>query len=562
MKFIKICLMFCLFLCGCAKSENETLHYGNTMSELIESELDEKTVETYQTLANKEYVSASFSYYNGDMIKTVEHNDTNKLNEFFDLIDQSVFDLNLFQPGLSIDDLENLEKRVVVFAEDTQGEMSEFVVYLSDFSVLRITRDTIDYLIDLKGNEFNQFFDFVYVEAKPKNELVGEWIWANQDTDNLYDIEKTFILTDWENSNVYRPYYTNNDYDMDSFTKAMMAVFTLGCIEMPPEPSIELFTYIMNNYPVYREVNASLGTFTKEFHTLINNEEKVFYLSKEVPTTSRLMTGDQFRTAYRELFNTESNFDESKSWHYAPHWFDSYLYLKEADVYVYYIYPFPIGSSDYSGWVMGITDQSEAEGIITIHAAAAYVDVHEDFQSNDIKCVLYDQSYIPINAADSSISSAHIEELLKNYQEDLLKLEIKLKHHVDGTYSILSATYMNQQDTMKVIDTSLPILNVYKLSDSDWTPIPQFNLSGNLAKEVNLQLYYSSIRTEKSKFKIYEDESFASVTEVKIEKNKEEIKSGYLYDKTANKLTDLSGDELRYIYLDQFGIETLRKIKE
>lgn len=38
--------MFCLFLSSCAKPENDTLHYGNTMSELIESELDEKTVET------------------------------------------------------------------------------------------------------------------------------------------------------------------------------------------------------------------------------------------------------------------------------------------------------------------------------------------------------------------------------------------------------------------------------------------------------------------------------------------------------------------------------------
>lgn len=562
MKIIKLCLIVCLLLCGCANSESEPLRYGNTMSELVESELDKQTVEYYQTLANKEYVSASFSYHNGDMVKTIEYKDAGKLNEFFDLIDQSVYGLNLYKPGLSIDDLENLETSVVVMAEDAHGEMSKFVVYLSDFSAIRITQDTTDYLIILNGNEFNQFFDFAYVEAKPKDELIGERIWANQDTANLYDEEKTFILTDWENSKVYRPYYTNNDYDMDSFTKAMMAVFTLGCIEMPPEPSIELFTYIMNNYPVYREVNASLGTFTKEFHTLINNEEKVFYLSKEVPTTSRLMTGDQFRTAYRELFNTESNFDESKSWHYAPHWFDSYLYLKEADVYVYYIYPFPIGSSDYSGWVMGITDQSEAEGIITIHAAAAYVDVHEDFQSNDIKCVLYDQSYIPINAAEASISSAHIEELLKNYQEDLLKLEIKLKHHTDGTYSILSATYMNQQDTMKVIEPSLPILNVYKVSNSDWTPVPQFNLSGNLAREVNLQLYYSSIRTEKSKFKIYEDESFASVTEVKIDKNKEEIKSGYLYDKTANKLTDLNGDDICYIYLDQFGIDTLCKTNE
>lgn len=100
------------------------------------------------------------------------------------------------------------------------------------------------------------------------------------------------------------------------------------------------------------------------------------------------------------------------------------------------------------------------------------------------------------------------------------------------------------------------------MSNSDWSPVPQFNLSGNLAREVNLQLYYSSIRTEKSKFKIYEDESFASVTEVKIDKNKEEIKSGYLYDKTANKLTDLNGDDIRYIYLDQFGIDTLCKTNE
>lgn len=552
-----------MLLCGCDKSENDSLRYGNTMSELVESELDKETVEYYQALANKEYVSASFSYHNGDMVKTIEYKDADKLNEFFDLIDQSIYGLNLYKPGLSIDDLENLETSVVVMAEDAHGKMSEFIVYLSDFSVLRIIQDTTDYLIILNGNEFNQFFDFAYVEAKPKNEVVGEWIWANQDTDNLYDVEKAFILTDWKNSNVYGPNHTDNDYEMDSFTKAMMAVFTLGCIEMPPDPSIELFTYIMNNYPVYREVNASLSTFTKEFHTLINDEEKVFYLSKEVPTTSALMTGDQFRTAYRELFNTESNFDESKSWHYAPHWFVSYLYLKEDDVYVYYIYPGgPIGGSDYSGWVMGITNQSETEGIITIHAVAAYINVHEDFQNNDTKCVLYDQSYIPINAAESSISSARIEELLKNYQEDLLKLEIKLKHHTDDTYSILSATYMNQQDTMKVIDTSLPILNVYKVSDSDWTPIPQFNLSGNLAREVNIQLYYLASSSNESRYKVYEDESKASVIEVKVDKNKEEIISGYLYDKTANKLTDLNGDDIRYIYLDQFGIETLRKIKE
>lgn len=562
MKIIKYCLIVCLLLCGCAKSESDSLQYGNTMSEFVESEFDKQTVEYYQTLANKEYVSASFSYHNGDMVKTIEYNDADKLNKFFDQIDQSVFGLNLFKPGLSIDELESLEKSVVVMAEDAHGEMSKFIVYLSDYSAIRITQDTTDYLIVLNGNEFIQFFDFAYVEAKPKNELAGEWIWANQDTANLYDEEKAFILTDWENSKVYRQDYKYIHNDMDSYTKALLAVFTLGCIEMPPDPSIELFTYIMNNYPVYQDVNASLSTFTKEFHALINNEEKVFYLSKEVPATSILMTGDQFRTAYRELFNTESNFDESQSWHYAPYWFVSYSYLKEDDVYVYYIYPTPIGGSDYTGWIMSIADQSEAEGIITIHAAAAYVDVHEDFQSNDIKCVLYDQSYIPINAAESSISSAHIEELLKIYQEDLLKLEIKLKHHTDGTYSILSATYMNQQDTMKVIDTSLPILNVYKLSDSDWTPVPQFNLSGNLAREVNLQLYYLTTSSNESRYKVYEDESMASVIEVKVDKSKEEIISGYLYDKTANKLTDLNGDDIRYIYFDQFGIDTLCKTNE
>lgn len=454
MKLIKICLMFCLLLFGCANSESEPLQYGNTMSELVESELDKQTVEYYQTLANKEYVSASFSYHNGDMVKTIEYKDAGKLNEFFDLIDQSVYGLNLYKPGLSIDDLENLETSVVVMAEDAHGEMSKFVVYLSDFSAIRITQDTTDYLIILNGNEFNQFFDFAYVEAKPKDELIGEWIWANQDTANLYDEEKTFILTDWENSKVYRQDYKYIHNDMDSFTRALLAVYTLGCTKKPSEPSLDLFTYIMKHYPVYREINAELAVKTKEFHTLIDNEEKVFYLSEEIPSTSALMTGEQFRAAYRELFNMESTFDESTSWLYSPQWFVTYAYFKEADVYVYYIYQDGMIGSDYTGWIMGITDESEADDILTLHAAAAYVNVHADFQSNNIQCILYNQNYIPINAAESSVSSARIEELLKNYQEDLLKLEIKLKHHTDGTYSILSATYMNQQDTMKVIEPS------------------------------------------------------------------------------------------------------------
>lgn len=562
MKIIKYCLIICLLLCGCAKSESDSLQYGNTMSELVESEIDKQTVEYYQMLANKEYVSASFSYHNGDTVKTIYYKDAGKLNEFFDLIDQSVFGLNLFKPGLSIDELENLETSVVVMAEDAHGEMSKFIIYLSDYSAIRITQDTTDYLIVLNGNEFNQFFDFAYVEAKPKNELAGEWIWANQDTANLYDAEKAFILTDWENSKVYRQDYKYIHNDMDSFTKALLAVYTLGCTKKPSEPSLELFTYIMKHYPVYREINAELAVKTKEFHTLIDNEEKVFYLSEEIPSTSALMTGEQFRAAYRELFDMESTFDESTSWLYSPQWFVTYAYFKDADVYVYYIYQDGMISSDYTGWIMGLIDQSEADDILTLHAAAAYVDVHEDFQSNNIKCILYNQNYIPINAARSTLTTASIEELLNEYQNDLLKLEIKLKHHTDGSYSILSADTMNEHDTMNIIDSSQPIINVYKVSDSDWTPVPQFNLSGNLAREVNLQLYYSSKYSKDSNFKINEDESFASVTEVKIDKNKEEIKSGYLYDKKANKLTDLNGDDIRYIYFDEFGIETLRKIKE
>ena len=55
--------------------------------------------------------------------------------------------------------------------------------------MLRIKDNSKDYLIDL-GADFNlySFFDFVYVDTQPKsNELMGEWIWANADTPNIYD---------------------------------------------------------------------------------------------------------------------------------------------------------------------------------------------------------------------------------------------------------------------------------------------------------------------------------------------------------------------------------------
>ena len=119
----------------------------------------------------------------------------------------------------------------------------------------------------------------------------------------------------------------------------------------------------------------------------------------------------------------------------------------------------------------------------------------------------------------------------------------------------LSIETLNERDVMQVIDSSKPIINVYKVSDNDWTPIPQFNLSGTLAREVNEQLYYhSNYQKDKYKLKAYEDDQQAYIAEYDKTKINDEPIGGYRYDKITQELTDFNGTAITFGYLDQFGI--------
>lgn len=558
MKTLKMILCLSLLLIGCAKVENQPdMKYGSSLMQLIENDTDQRTAELYQQFANKEYASVSFSHYNHGLVNSVEFENADKLTELFDLIDPAIVDLNYFGPGRTIEDLDAADSFFVISAVDEVGGISQFTLYADIPHVVRFNDDSKDYLIDLSTDcNLYSYFDFVYVEAESKpNEIAGEWIWANADTPAIYDSCKAFKLTEWESDRIYTQKIDMNYEDLDTFDKAMNAIVTLGCVSMPPASSFELFIYIMKNYPVLHVINPDLIAESDEIHYLDGDEEKVIYLSEPIPHNSVIMTGEQFRAAYRELFGSESSFNESTSWHYSPQWFVSGQYLKNEDLYVYYVYAAGAVSNDYTGWIMNINDQQESQGIVTIKASVAYTEIKDNVHEGRSDCFIYRQDYSLIDASKINLSLSKLDELLNVFKDDLLQLEIKLKAHADGTYSIVSIEALNEQDVTQVVDPSKSIINVYKVSDNDWTPIPQFNLSGMLAREVNEQLYYlSTSQKDKFNLKVYEDDAQAYVVKTEKSKQGDEPISGYRYDKIMHRLTDFDGSAITYFYLDQFGI--------
>lgn len=558
MKTLKMILCLSLLLIGCAKEKSQpVMKYGNSLTELIENDTDQRTAELYQQLANKEYVSTAFSYFNSGMMNSVEFDNADKLTELFDLIESAIVDLNYYGPGRTIQELDAASSFFIISAVDAMGETSQFTLYAIVPHVLRIKDNSKDYLIDL-GADFNlySFFDFVYVDTQPKsNELMGEWIWANADTPNIYDSGKAFKIDDWQANNFYlQEKDLNYDNDLDSFDKAMNAIINLGSVPIPPEPSFELFIYIMKNYPTIHAIYPDLTVTSDEIHYLDGDEEKIIHLAEPIPANSTIMSGEQFRAAYRELFDRESSFDESTSWYYSPQWFVSGQYLKNDDLYVYYVYADGAVSNDYTGWIMKINDQQESQDIVTIKASVAYTEIKGNVQGKS-DCFFYRQDYSLIDASTINLSLNKLDELLNVFKDDLLQLEIKLKAHADGTYSIVSIETLNERDVMQVIDSSKPIINVYKVSENDWTPIPQFNLSGTLAREVNEQLYYhSNYQKDKYKLKAYEDDQQAYIAEYDKTKINDEPIGVYRYDKITHELTDFNGTAITFGYLDQFGI--------
>ena len=130
MKTLKMILCLSLLLISCAKEKSQpVMKYGSSLTELIENDTDQRTAELYQQLANKEYVSTAFSYFNSGMMNSVEFDNADKLTELFDLIESAIVDLNYYGPGRTIQELDAANSFFIISAVDAMGETSQFTLY-------------------------------------------------------------------------------------------------------------------------------------------------------------------------------------------------------------------------------------------------------------------------------------------------------------------------------------------------------------------------------------------------------------------------------------------------
>lgn len=478
-----------------SSADSEKTDYKAMMDALIHDERDQKTADLFDEIVSSRYDNAVFTAVFANQQTQVQSFDSNQITRFFSLLKNGeIITLNESQT------VKDNDLKIDLIASNAMNQHIHCQYIFNEADPMLILLDNTDeYQIHFKSaldEPMYNYFQFlklgIDVDAVDADNYEQQFI---DETDITAEYDKTAYLFKEDLSlseglirKSFGDAYGQNSNDLN---RILAMLFYTG--EMSSAPSFDegIFRYIILNHESERIIGGDVEALS-EITFMRNGVEETIFLDRPIAGYSILMNGEVFRSAYRQLFNQEFNWDESKSYHSGVFGRDGYGYFADHDLYYYACYCLgAIGG--YTGWNLLIEDVLENDSMVNVKLLDFYTNY--DWIGNDNYAKLYDKDWQPVSIAELGWAEGlPLRNFLLNHRDLFLQWEVKLLHREDGSYAFLSASCLNQIEPYIMNESMIEIVKkpMASILPSDLYLMPQFTISGLDAYLINQEIADSS----------------------------------------------------------------------
>lgn len=488
-------------------STDTDVHDIDERASLIKSEADQRAIDMYDEMTSTRFDNAVFTAFYADEQIQMQIFETNQIANFFSILKNAKI-TSLSNTRKSSDN----DLRIDVIASNSMNQHVHCKFVFNEEDPYLILLDSAnEYHITFENSMTDtmyDYFDFMKLGtnvAASEAEIYEKQFISEADITEEYD-KMNYLLKESINSAdglIRKSYGDWYSLDESNLHRILALLFYTGEYQQAPAFDEAIFRFIMLNHESMNIIGGDVEALT-EISYLKNGIERTLTLDTAIAGYSILMSGKDFRAAYQRLFNTEMNWDESRSYHAGPLGRDGYGYFAEHDLY--YFARYCIGAfGGYSGWNLLIEEMEETNDILNVKLLNFYTNY--DWVENNNYIRIYDKDWQEVLVKDIEWEEkSALKDVVLPMRNRFQQWKVQLLHREDGGYSLLSTQCLNSSEAEVTEGSFVKIVKRHPfnvLSSSNYL-MPQFTLLGQNAFLINAEI--SMLSDEVRGFIVEEDE--------------------------------------------------------
>lgn len=533
----KVMLIVCLLLAGCSKTaapisdnnvkdeveavipvkpnksdESDLIVSTDTDTEDLDervslSEADQGVADMIDEMTSTRFDNAVFTAFYADQQIQLQSFDTNQIAEFFSIL-KNAKNTSLSTPRTS----SNNDLKIDVIASNSMNQHVHCKFVFNEGDPYLILLDSAnEYHITFENSMADimyDYFDFMKLGtnvAATETEAYEKQFISEADITEEYD-KMNYLLKEsiYSAEGLIRKSHSDvYSWDESDLHRILALLFYTGEYQKAPAFDESIFKFIFLNHEAMDIIGGDVEPLT-EISYIQNGIERHLTLNTPIAGYSILMSGKDFRAAYQRLFNSEMNWDESRSYHAGQSGRDGYGYFAEHDLYYFARYcTGAIGG--YAGRNLLIEEMEETNDIVSVRLINFYTNYDWVDNNNYIRIFDKDWQEVLVNDIEWEENS-ELKDVILPMRDRFQQWEVQLLHREDGGYSLLSAQCLNSNESALIKEPFVKITKRHPfntLSSSNYL-MPQFTLLGQNAFLINAEI--SMLSDEVRGFIVEEDD--------------------------------------------------------